>query len=467
MKKKMYFIIFGANGDLTKRKLLPALYNIKNKTQNSPEIIATGRRAYTTKDYINETKEPVSSFLKQDYDKEKTEEFLNAIEYQRIEFNDKETFISLKDFLSKQNNIEDIDIIYYLATAPEFFETVSQNLREAGLTESKNSVRRAVFEKPFGRSLENASKLNSSLSSVFSEKNIYRIDHYLGKEMLQNILFIRFANCIFEPLWSKNHIESIEIISEETQGIGTRGGYYEESGALKDMIQNHLMQMLSLIAMEPPEKINAEHIKAEKLKVFKSMKLYDKNPEDCIIRGQYTAGEINGKKVPAYRDEEKVSKESMTETYVSLKLRLDNDRWQGVPVYMHHGKRMPRTGSEIRINFKSCSCEGYFEKMPQPNILIIKVQPDGGIYFRINAKEAGTENSIIPISLDYCHACQNIGNIPEAYEVLIKDSLEGEKMLFTGWEELKATWQFTDTISEAFKTDKIKMNFYKAGTKPE
>lgn len=442
------FTIFGATGDLTKRKLIPAIYKLykQKRLHASFSVIAIGRRDKTSESYRDEMRSFMEIELGIKIDEEIWEKFNPLITYHKMNFTDNSGYVSLKD-LSTGMNIGD-NRIFYLAVAPEFFEIIINKLNEHKMLKNENSWQRVMIEKPFGSNLESARKLNKSITEVVHEDKIFRIDHYLGKEMLQNILSIRFGNSIFEPLWNHSYIDHVQIISTETLGVGTRGAYYDSTGIIRDMLQNHILQMLTLIAMEPPVNLEAESIRDEKVKVLKALRPFEKsNIEETFVSGQYGGG--NG--MLGYREEERVAKNSNTDTFIAVKAFIDNFRWGGVPFYIYAGKRMQEKTTKIIIRFKKLPGINFYEgyENTEPNVLVIRIQPDEGLFFRINAKNPGNEFSISNVDLDYCQDCGYKGNSPEAYERLIIEAINDNKALFTRWDELESSWKFIDSLCKA------------------
>lgn len=459
-------VIFGATGDLTKRKLYPALYNLYQDGA-LPErfaIVSVGRREKTTEEAREDVINSIKQFSRTEYIGEEEDlEFLNCFHYFKLDFYDSERYTELKA------KLEEIDQgcgtqgnrVFFLAVAPEHFATIALELKTHGMAPNQNSWQRVVIEKPFGRDLQSARDLNKVIRTTFAEEQIYRIDHYLGKEMVQNLMVLRFANTLFEPLWNNKYIDHVQITFAETVGVEGRGPYYEQSGALRDMVQNHMLQLLTLIAMEPPVDLDTESIRDEKVKVLRSLRV----DFDDVVRGQYGPGVINGQQVAAYNQEDRVDPNTNVETFVALKAFVENFRWAGVPFYMRTGKRMPTKYSEIVISFKKLPGVLYFkdEKL-DPNLLIIRVQPDAGIFFKFNAKKPGTEQSIVPVSMDFSHSSLEGINSPEAYERLLYDVMRGESTLFTRWDEVEYSWRFVDQVAEHWQKENIKVITYPAGS---
>ena len=462
-------VLFGGTGDLAKRKLVPAIYNllIDDLLPHNFFVVAVGRREKTTEEFVDELKEAIEEFSRNKLEEEKWNRIAKCIYYYKLDFTKGEGYKELDNNLKM---IEDThstmgNRIFYLAVSPEAFGTIVENLEKFGLTNNEKGYKRVVIEKPFGKDLESAKRLNNQISKVFNEDSIYRIDHYLGKEMLQNIMVIRFANAAFEPIWNSQHIDHVQITSSETLGVDGRGGYYEKAGALKDMVQNHMLQFLSLIAMEPPEKIDTESIRDEKVKVLKSLGIYNKDEVyKNVVRGQYDTSEDN--KTIAYRDEARTDSNSNTETYVALKININNERWMGVPFYIRTGKRMKKKGVQAVIQFKAKYKSNYYELSQgfNSNQLIISIQPKEGINFRFNAKKPGEGNDIIPVNMDFCQNCMIGYNSQEAYERLLLDVMKGDKTLFTRWDEVENSWRFIDSVNNAWKDKNTDFPNYDANT---
>jgi len=464
--KPLIFTIFGATGDLTKRKLIPAAFTLFSQ-RRLPEgfvIIAIGRRDKTRDGYRDEMKAFMEESQGRDVDEVIWKEFREKIIYYRMNFLDDDGYVLLnglsveidKDIGTSGNRI------YYLATAPEFFEVIIEKLYANGMLDNRKAWQRVMIEKPFGSDLKTATKLNQSITELLPEDKIFRIDHYLGKEMIQNILSLRFGNSIFEPLWNHNYIDHIQIVSTETLGVGSRGAYYDSTGIIKDMLQNHILQMLTLIAMEPPVNLNAESIRDEKVKVLQALRPFEGGTlAETVATGQY--GEGNG--FPAYRDEGRVADDSDTDTFIAVKTCIDNFRWGGVPIYIFAGKRMAQKTTKIIIRFKKLPGINFYKGFSdaEPNVLVIRIQPDEGLFFRINAKRQGNDFTLGNVDLDYCQDCGYEGNSPEAYERLLIEAINDNKALFTRWDELEYSWKYIDSLYEARKSVIVKYPNYKAG----
>jgi glucose-6-phosphate 1-dehydrogenase len=464
-------VLFGATGDLAKRKLYPALFNLYKK-RLLPEkftIIGVARKSWTKADF----QEHVLASLNEFADLEPSQRslwdnFSSHLEYTALDLTSQDGYMSLKSNMDRLEERLDLpgDRLYYLAIAPELFQTVTDNLKSSGLHEPRGS-KRLVIEKPFGHDYESAQALNQTIQTVFEEEEIYRIDHYLGKEMVQNIEVIRFANSFFEPIWNSKHIDNIQITSSETVGVEERGSYYELAGALRDMVQNHMLQMITMVAMEPPSRLVTEAIRDEKVKVLRSLRRFSSHEvAENVIRGQYSEGSIGAAKVTGYQQEAGVSKESVTETFVAARLYIDNFRWAGVPFYIRTGKRMPIKSTEIVIQFKELPKNLYFNKDRnlEPNLLRISIYPEEGISFQLNAKKPGNEGLVIPISMNFCQNCEIGTNSPEAYERLLYDCIHGDSTFFTRWDEVALAWKFVDPISHMWQEQQDVLYKYPAGS---
>ncbi|WP_159885612.1 glucose-6-phosphate dehydrogenase [Paenibacillus puerhi] len=452
------FLIFGATGDLARRKLFPAFYSLyrERKLGDKFAVIGLARRPRTNEEFRADVLESIKEFARYNVTKdEQWDTFAQHFEYMSLDINNVEGFRELSSLTDKLDAKFDIggNRLSYLALSPELFGSVSHNLKEGGLLET-TGWHRLVIEKPFGYDLKSAEKLNAEIRHVFEEKDIYRIDHYLGKEMVQNINVVRFANAFFEPLWNNKYIANIQITLSETVGVEERGGYYDRSGALRDMTQNHMLQMLAIMAMEAPSRMHPESIRDEKVKVLRSLRGFE-STEDVLentVRGQYSAGLMKGREVPGYRQEDKVNPLSNTETYFSARVFVDNFRWAGVPFYIRTGKRLPVKTTEVVVEFKNVPNNVYLARKHklEPNLLVFRVNPMEGIYFKMNAKQPGSEGTIVPVAMDFCQSCQVGLNTPEAYERLLHDAARGDSTYFTRWDEVALAWKYVDQIAAAW-----------------
>lgn len=449
-------VIFGGNGDLTYRKLLPAIYNLNHDQvlNNNVRIVAVGRRDYTNEKYHEEIYQALTKYSRFPVNLELWYKLKTKISYYQMDFLDEEKYPAFNSYLKTFMPEDEGKWIYYLAVAPEYFEKIVINLQKQGMHKTAKSWPRVVIEKPFGRNLASAKELNDKLVSVFTEEHIYRIDHYLGKEMLQNIMVIRFANALFEPLWGNKYIEQVQITVSETIGVESRGAYYDRSGAMRDMAQSHLLQLLCLIAMEQPQSLDANVIKDEKVKIVKALEVpRDERGRLALVRGQYEG----------YRSEAKVKSDSLTETFVAFKAYVNNSRWHKVPFYIRTGKKLASKTAEIIIEFKKQAKPLYPDKLA-PNYLVIKIQPREGVFIQFNAKAPGTIQKIIPVQMDFCQNCQVGINSPEAYERLLYDITRGDATLFSRWDEVEASWEFVDKLREYWHQELPAFPNYKAGS---
>jgi len=458
-------VIFGASGDLTKRKLIPALYDLYIQKMLPEKFAVLGASRSSLSD--NEFRKRVNEFLPDD---PKVEEFKQILFYQPVLTEKKSDFIPLKNRLNEISTNLNIteNYVFYLSTPPSLYEVIPKLLSENGLARSGSGFRRLIVEKPFGSDLESALKLNIDLLNYFEEKQIYRIDHYLGKETVQNMLVSRFANGIFEPLWNRNYIERIEITSAESLGVEGRGGYYDHSGALRDMLQNHLMQLVGFVAMEPPVVIEANAIRNEIVKVFKSLRpIHENQVANYVIRGQYTESKVKNESILGYRDEPGVDKLSRTETFVALKFFIDNWRWADVPFYIRTGKKLPTRVTEVVIHFKSVPHHlfGNQAALSNNNQLIIRIQPDEGILLKFGMKTPGAGFDVQTVNMDFHYSDLAGTEVPTAYERLLLDCMQGDATLYARGDAVEEAWKFVQPILDAWQTNpEIPIYGYPAGT---
>ena len=466
-------VIFGATGDLTHRKLIPALYNLAADGELPPAVAVVGfaRRPKTDEEFRNELGETTKQFSRQGVRDDIWKTFSQSLFYHQSEFEDEGGYRSLAKRLDQIDEERGTrgNRLFYFAAAPEQFEPILKNLKAAGLNKAKEgSWARVIIEKPFGRDRASAQELNRVVSNSFSEDQTYRIDHFLGKETAQNILVLRFANAIFEPIWNARYIDHIQITATETLGVEGRAGYYETAGALRDMVQNHLLQLLCLVAMEAPTDLSADSIRDEKVKVVRSLRRY--RPDEIaqwVVRSQYTAGAINAEPVPAYRKEARVNPNSEIETYVALRLLLDTWRWSEVPIYLRVGKRLPKSATEISVHFKKAPMVLFNRDSMEhdQNVLVIRIQPDEGISLRMMAKIPGTSLRIEPVKMDFHYGTSFGKASPEAYERLLLDAMSGDATLFARRDEVEDAWAFIDTIENVWTgKNPPPLTFYPAGS---
>jgi glucose-6-phosphate 1-dehydrogenase len=469
-------VIFGATGDLTRRKLIPGLYSLAQE-KLLPErltVIGFARRDKSDDDFRAEMRQAVQEFARYPFDETLWETFANSLYYHRSTFDDPLGYERLGAFLQETGARHDTQgrTIYYLATPPEAYNDIVHNLDEAGLAARQGETRpwpRIVVEKPFGHDLDTARALNAHFRAAFDEEQIYRIDHYLGKETVQNIMVLRFANGIFEPLWHKHYVDHVQITVSEALGIEDRGGYYDSTGALRDMMQNHLLQLFALIAMEAPGSLRANAIRNEKLKVLEAVRpLHEEGIDTCVVRAQYDAGRIGERDFVAYRNEARVKPDSTTETYVAMKLWIDSWRWAGVPFYLRSGKALPKRVSEIAIQFKQVP-RILFRASDQtgiePNLLVLRIQPDEGASLTMASKAPGLQVRLQSVDMDFQYGTSFGASSPEAYERLLRDVMSGDQTLFMRADEVEAAWGLITPILEHWDTHHVNnIPLYKAGT---
>ncbi len=470
-------VIFGATGDLTHRKLIPAIYNLAAEGDLPPGVRVVGfaRRDKSDGQFREELAEINKEVSRSGHDEALWERFSQSIHYHRSEFQDEGGYRSLAACLDEIDRDRGSagNRLFYIASAPEFFDDILLNLKAVGLNEPKKDCwSRVIVEKPFGTNLETAQRLNEVVNQTFEEADTYRIDHYLGKETAQNIMVLRFANAIFEPLWNSKHIDHVQITCSEHLGMeGGRGGYYDKSGALRDMVQNHLLQLLSLIAMEPPTDLSADGVRDEKVKVIRSLRQWD-TPElvaENSVRAQYTSGSINGDPVLGYREEDRVDPESETESYIAMRILIDTWRWEGVPFYLRMGKRLPKKATEISIHFKKAP-NVLFNALnggaQDENVLVIRIQPDEGISLRMMSKLPGASLRLEPVKMNFHYATSFGKGSPEAYERLLLDAMAGDATLFARRDEVEQAWRFIDHLERAWheSDQKPPMAEYVSGT---
>jgi glucose-6-phosphate 1-dehydrogenase len=460
-------VIFGASGDLTRRKLVPALYNLAwgRLLPGGFAVVGVARREKTDDSFRAELREAVAEFSRRKpLDEGVWNEFARGLCYVRGDMNEAATFEALRA------QLEHVDAergtrgnrLFYLAVPPSEFGPIVEGLRAARLVAPPGQERiggawtRVVFEKPFGHDLASARKLNDSVAAAFDESQVFRIDHYLGKETVQNLLVFRFANSLFEPIWGRGHVDHVQITVSEDIGVEARGRFYEQTGITRDIVENHAMQLLCLTAMEPPISLAADAVRDEKVKVLRSLRKMERSEVSRnVVRGQYARGLVRGEEVPAYREEPDVSPESRVETYVAMRCFVDNWRWSGVPFYVRAGKRMARRVTEIAVVFNEVP-HALFRTQDggiPPNVLSVRVQPDEGIALRFISKEPGQQTILRDVAMDFRYGSAFGSNTPEAYERLLLDSMRGEATLFTRRDEVEEQWAYVDRVLEAWTAD--------------
>ncbi len=466
-------VIFGASGDLTARKLVPAIYNLF-KGGHLPEnfVVLGASRSNLSDEDFRKRVVLESSYLKNDLKEaaaDVIEAFANKIFYTDLG-NDYDTeYTQLAERITTLNSEHGTNhnYIFYLSTPPSLYEAIAKNISEQQLASEEKGWKRLIVEKPFGYSLETAKQLNDGLHKYFKEPQIYRIDHYLGKETVQNLLVTRFANSIFEPLWNRNYIHHVEITNAESGGVEKRGGYYDKSGALRDMFQNHLLQIVSLVVMEPPIGANAEEIRNEKVKALKSLRVMRdaKTLHENTIRAQYVSSTIDGERVNGYREEEGVDPDSTTETFAAIKFFVDNWRWADVPFYVRTAKRMPTKVTEVVIHFKSPHHQIFRDAgvNDKANKLVIRIQPDEGILIKFGVKVPGQGFKVERANLDFYYSSLTETHVMEAYERLLLDAMQGDATLYARADEVEAAWEFVNPILEYWKNSDEKVYGYSAG----
>ena len=456
-------VIFGATGDLTHRKLIPALYNLAVDGDLPPQfkVVGFARREKTDEGFRAELEESNKKNSRQGHDATLWASFAQSIHYHQSEFQDLEGYKSLKTQLD-QFDVErgtPAHRLFYLASAPEFFDQIMTMLRDSGLNVGAGDrFARVVCEKPFGKDLKSARHLNDVVNATFHESDTYRIDHYLGKETAQNIMVLRFANLMFEPLWNSRYIDHVQITCSENLGMeGGRGGYYDTAGATRDMVQNHLFQLLSLVAMEPPSSLSADAVRDEKVKVIRSLRRWKgaKEVAQNVVRAQYTAGSVDGVDRVGYRQEDRVNPQSNTETYVALRLFIDTWRWQGVPFYIRMGKQLPKKATEISVHFKHPPQVPFVTEHQggTRHSLVIRIQPDEGIAVRMLSKTPGQSLLLQPVKMDFRYSSSFGKASPEAYERLLLDAMAGDATLFARRDEVENAWAFIDEIEQAWHAE--------------
>lgn len=469
-------VIFGATGDLTAKKLMPALYNLSKEGLLPPKFVCIGfaRRSKDHDQFRQDMLQATQSHSRsKPVDSDLWTSFSQQIFYHQSEFDNDDGY----ERLSKTLNEFDVQFgtkqnrIYYLSTPPSYFPTITSKLKQHGLiypADQEQHFSRIIIEKPFGHDAESAHLLQQGLEDHSLEENqIFRIDHYLGKETVQNLLVLRFANALFESIWNNRYIDHVQITVSEDFGVGTRGRFFEEAGTLRDIIQNHMMQLLSLVAMEPPISLEANAIRDEKVKVLQSVRKFSSTDIDqCVVRGQYTDGFINGAHAGAYRLEDNVDPQSTVETYVALKIFVDNWRWSGVPFFLRSGKRLPKRATEIAVVFKEAPGTLFnIDPKNEQNVLVIRIQPDEGISLKFNSKIPGTNTLIHPVKMDFKSSSYFGSTPPEAYERLLWDAMLGDSTLFARQDEVMASWHIVQPILSKWKEQSLShIPTYPAGT---
>ena len=466
-------VLFGASGDLAKRKVIPAMFDLAQHNGLGERYAITGfARTAMTDDSFRATLGEAAKTISEvgPIDPAKWNDFAKTLHYCEGDYADPQAYKRLAEQLDKIDQERNLcgNRLFYLSTPPEVYQNIIEHLGEAGLAQPScpGSWVRIIVEKPFGRDLASAQELNKMVLNVFDEQQVYRIDHYLGKDTVQNLLVLRFGNGIFEPLWNRNYVDHVQITASETLGVERRGGFYETAGALRDMIQSHVLQLTSLVAVEPPASFDATAVRNEKLKVLQSIRPFNlEMVAQSVVRGQYAPGKNSDKLIPGYRDEPGVSRTSRTETFVSMRVLIDNWRWAGVPFYLRTGKRLAKRTTEIMIQFKRAPHIVFREREVQPNRLVLNIQPDEGICVSFGAKKPGTEMAIGNVAMNFSYKESFGGNTRSAYATLLNDCLRGDATLFDRADSVEAAWSLVDPILDVWSAAKTAtVPEYPAGT---
>jgi glucose-6-phosphate 1-dehydrogenase len=469
-------VVFGASGDLAARKLMPAIeqLGLRRLLAGGFSVVGVARTEMTDGDFLDHMRKVVDEDRSDDEDTQHVwEAFSNGgFRYIAGDYGAPETFVRLGEILEELDRTRGTsgNRLYYLATPPTTFETIVTALGQAGLSRpvADDAFVRIVIEKPYGHDQRTAAELDAVVHTVFEESQVYRIDHYLGKETVQNVLALRFANAIFEPIWNRRYVDHVQITVTESLGVGHRGGFYEQAGALRDIVQNHVMQVLALTLMEPPATFDADGIRDEKVKALRAVDIYGREQVATeVVRAQYQRGWVEGAEVPGYREEDGVDPHSETETYVAMRLLVDNWRWAGVPFYVRTGKRLPKRVTEVAMQFKDVPHLPFAVSQAEgldPDLLVLRIQPDEGITLRFGAKVPGQAFRVRSVSMDFFYGAAFLEETPEAYERLLLDALVGDPTLFIRSDEVEQAWRIVDPVLTAWEEDDFPLARYEAGS---
>lgn len=461
--ESMTFVLFGATGDLAKRKIFPALYNLflDRKMPDAFSVIGLGTLQLSEIEFRTQVLESITTFSRRTGDdNSRLEQFLNTFCYSSLDAASPEDYTKLLQIVEQREAELNIPAnrMFYLSVAPKLFDVITANLRQSGLADTKG-WKRIIIEKPFGHDLSSAQVLNQKISQAFAEEEIYRIDHYLGKPMVQNLEALAFANPILQALWNNRYIANVQITASETVGVEERASYYDPTGAIRDMVQNHMLQLLMLMAMHVPNQITANHIRDEKRKIMNSLRPYEQQDVVThVVRGQYGPGEINGRSVEGYTEEPGVDAASTTDTFVAARLWIDDAFWSGVPFYIRTGKRMREKSTKMVIEFKNPLANLY---ETEPNLLIININPKERVALQLNSKNVSQNGQIEPFAVDFTPDGQTV---PEAYELLLFDALQGDSTYFAHWHEVEASWKWIQPLLDAFAANTLPIHQYPAGS---
>ncbi|WP_173916404.1 glucose-6-phosphate dehydrogenase [Halobacillus sp. Marseille-Q1614] len=461
----MSFILFGSTGDLAKRKIYPALYNLYME-QAMPEsfsVIGLGRRTLSQEEFQGRIEDAVYTFSRSSVDEEAMKKFIQSFRYHSLDVTDPAGYEDLLSFVEQRE--EELNItenrLFYLSVAPRLYDDIITNVKRSGLGDTKG-WKRLIVEKPFGHDVETARELNEKLGKVFDEKEIYRIDHYLGKPMVQNLEALEHSNPVLKALWNKKYIANMQITASEVVGVEERAGYYDQVGAIRDMVQNHMLQLLMMTAMHLPNEMNPDNIREEKKKVMQALRPLSK--EDVtrdVVRGQYGSGVIDDEHVHGYLDEQGVDPSSRNDTFIAARLWIDSDFWRGVPFYIRTGKRMKEKSTRIVMEFKGETHNQYEGEHLEPNLLIIEISPNKGVTLQLNSKNTLNNNKLEPVHINFS---RDQSNLPEAYELLLQDAFEGDQTYFAHWDEVELSWQWVQPILEVFEEDATDLHVYESGS---